>query len=315
MKFHRILASGVFLSLAPLHAQQQDVAPPNVETLLKEIDALELKQKQGKQSARNALISQIQSASLNGAAAANLYTQAIEEVQFKGKKDKVEAFTAWKKAHADLLRSKEMQTALLLHLKYLLMALQRKDLEKPATQLPSVMAYVKDLVASEEDFANQKPQNDETKALLNKPLNQSIFSQWLRLGEWLPNEKTWEMQPGNVAGILEKNVRTILREQKDPQLIGTWDLEMQFEADRITTGRSEYQADQFNAVTRPRMQFKQALDLVTIGQPNRALTEMIKLVRENPGHQDFPVWVGKIRELVKPARAETSPQSPPDTAP
>lgn len=315
MKFLRIVGIGVFLSISLLRAEQQDVAPPNVDAILREIEALELKQKQGKLTTRNAILSQVQAASINGAAAASFYTQAVEEVNFKGKKDKVEAFIAWKKAHSDLLRSKEMQTALLLHLKYLLMAMQRKDLEKPEVQLPAIMAYLNELISSDDLFANQKPPTDETRSLLDKPLNQSVFAQWLRLGEWLPDDKVWESQPGDIPGILEKNVRTVMREKKDPQLIQTWDLEMKVEADRITANRSDHQADRFNTVTRPRLQFKQSQDMIEIGQPNRALNEMIMLVRTYPSHQDFPSWVEKIRELIMPASAQTSPQSPPDTAP
>lgn len=335
MKFPRFVGIGVFLSISLLHAQQQDAPPPNLEAIMKEITALEQKQKQGKISERNAIIGQIQSVASNGQTAASFYSQAVEEVQFKGKKDKVEAFTAWKKTHSDLLRSKEMQTALLLHLKYLLLALQRKELENPETQLPAVMAYLNELIAADDLFANQMPPpdaakgrpdkpadrggkqpafSDEIKNLLLKPLGQSVFAQWMRLGEWLPDEKTWESKPGDVAGILEKNVRTAMREKKDPQLIQTWDLEMKVEADRITAGRSDYQADEFNAVTRPRLQFKQAQDMIVVGQPNRALAGMITLARSNPGHPDFSIWVGKIRELIKSASAQTSPQSPPDNA-
>ena len=315
MSLSRLVVIFVFLSISLVRAQQQDVAPPNVDSILKEIEALELKQKQGKISERNALFGAIQSASASGPAAANFYTQAVEEVNFKGKKDKVEAFIAWKKSHSDLLRSKEMQTALLLHLKYLMLALQRKELEKPATQLPAVMAYVNELIACDDLFADQKPPTDETRSLLDKPLNQSVFAQWLRLGEWLPDDKTWESRPGNVFGILEKNVRSVMRNTKDPQLVQTWDLEMKIEAARITAGRSDHQADQFNAVNRPRLQFKQAQDMIVVGQPNRALAEMITLVRTSPSHPDFPIWVGKIRELITPASAQTSPAPAPDTAP
>lgn len=315
MRLPRLVGVCVFLSISLLRAQQQDVAPPNVESIIKEIEALELKQKQGKISERNALFGVIQSAAASGPAAANFYTQAVEEVNFKGKKDKVEAFIAWKKSHSDLLRSKEMQAALLLHLKYLLLALQRKELEKPETQLPAVMAYLNELIACDDLFADQKPPNDETRNLLTQQLNQSVFAQWLRLGEWLPDDKTWEGRPGNVPGILEKNVRSVMRDKKDPQLIQTWDLEMKVEAVRITTGRSDHQADQFNAVNRPRMQFKQAQDMIVVGQPNRALAAMITLVRTSPAHPDFPTWVAKIRELVKPASPQTSPSPAPDTAP
>ena len=200
MNFPRLVGLGVFLSLSVLHAQQQDVSAPNAEAVLKEIEGLEQKQKKGKESERNTLIKQIQSAAASGSAAGSFYTQAVGEVQFKGKKDGVEAFIAWKKAHADLLRSKEMQTALLLHLKYLLMSLQRKDMEKPETLLPPVNAYLNELISCDDLFANQKAPTDETRGLLDKPVGQTVIAQWLPLGEWLPDDKTWESRPGNVPG-------------------------------------------------------------------------------------------------------------------
>ena len=321
MNVSRLVGVCVFLSVSLVCAQQQDVAPPNLDSILKEIGALEQKQKQGKMAERNSLVAQIQNASASGPAAANFYTQAVEEVQFKGKKDKVPEFTAWKKSRAELLRSREMQTALLLHLKYLLLSLQRKELEKPETQLPALMAYVNELVSCDDLFAKQNPPSNETRDLLNKPLTGSIFAQWLPLGEWLPDQKSWEQRPGDVPGILEKNIRSAMREKKDPQLIQTWDLEMKVEAARITTGRSDHQADQFNTVTRPRLQFKQAQDMAVVGQPNRALAETIALVRANPLHPDFRIWVAKIRESVKPAAPaqpasdQTSPPPAPGNAP
>lgn len=315
MKTPLLAGACVLLSAAFLHAQQQDIAPPNLDNILREITALEQKQKQGKLAERNALMGQIQSAASSGSAAASFYTQAVEEVQFKGKKDKVEAFIAWKKAHADLLRSKEMQAALLLHLKYLLMSLQRKDLEKPETQVPALMAYVNELVACDDLFAKQNPPSDETKSLLNKPVSGSIFAQWLPLAEWLPDGKNWEQKPGDVPGILEKNIRSAMRDKKDPQLIQTWDLEMKIEAARITTGRSDHQADQFNSVTRPRLQFKQAQDMALVGQPNRALAEIIALVRANPLHPDFGIWVAKIRESAKPSAPTPAAPAAPDQQP
>ena len=312
MNFPRFVGLGVVLSISLLHAQVQDAPAPDPNAILKEIDALEQKQKLGKQAGRNAIIGQIQAVASSGPAAAAFYAQAVEEVQFKGKKDKADTFIAWKKNRAELLRSKEMQTALLLHLKYLLLSFQRKDLEKPETQLPAVNAYLNDLLASEPIFSGAP---EEARGLLDKSIRQSVFAQWLQFGELLPDEQTWESKPGDIPGILEKNLRSIMREKKDPQIIQTWDLEMKLTADRITADRSAHKADGFNTVTRPRLQFKQALDMIVIGQPNRGLAAMISLVRTNPWHPDFAIWVAKIRELVKPASApQTSPQPTPDSA-
>ena len=312
MNIPRFVGFAVFISVSLLRAQQQDASPPNAAAILQELETMEKKQKQGKVSERNAIIAQIQNASMNGPAAVSFYTQAVEDVEFKGRKDKVEAFIAWKKSHADQLRSKEMQTALLLHLKYLLLALQRKDLEKPETQLPAVTAYLNELISCDDLFSDLK---QESRSLMDKPLGQSVFAQWLSLKQWLPDDKIWESRPGDVSGILEKNIRSIMREKKDAQLSGTWDLEMKVEAARVTAGRSDHKADQFNTVTLPQMQFKQAQDMILIGQPNRGLTQILTLARTNPWHPDFAIWVAKIREMVKPASAQTSPQPTPDSAP
>lgn len=319
MNAPRFVTIGVFLSISMLHAQQKDIAPPDLTAIAKEIETLEQRQKQGKLSEKSMLLSQIQTAAASGPAAANFYSKAVEEVQFKGKKDKVEAFVDWKKAHEDMLRSKEMQTALMLHLKYLLLSLQRKGLDKPETQIPALMAYINDLVKADDLFASQgaapepsgkkkAPSQDERKNLLDKPLNQSVFSQWLRLDEWLPEAKSWELIPGNVAGIFDKNIRSVMREKKDPLLIQTWDMQMKIEADRITLGRSEHAAEEFNLETRPRLLFKRAQDMVLLGQPNRGLVEVVTLVRTNPSHPDFATWLESIRGMIKKPADQTSPQ-------
>ena len=311
MNFPRFVGLGVILSISLLHAQVKDAPAPDPGATLKEIDALEQKQKLGKLTGRNAVIGQIQAVASSGSAAASFYAQAVEEVQFKGKKSAGETYAAWRKSRAELLRSKEMQTALLMHLKYLLLSFQRKDLEKPETLLPAVNAYLSDLIACEPIFSGAP---EEARGLLDKSIGQSVFAEWLQFGEWLPDEQAWESKPGDIPGILEKNLRSIMREKKDPQLIQTWDLEMRLAADKITAGRSAHRIDQFNAVTRPRLQFKQAQDMIVIGQPNRGLAAMIGLARTNPWHPDFAVWVARIRELVKPASDQTSPQPAPDTA-
>jgi len=299
----------VVFSLAAMIVQaQQDVPAPNAESLLREIEAMAGKQKEAKLLEKKALLGAVQAAAMNGVAAVNFYEKAVEEVQFAGKKDKVATFTDWKKANADLLRSKEMQTALLLHLKYLSMALQRKGMENPAAMIPSVMEYVNELVAADKLLADPKRKSKEPDKLLDQPLAQSVFSQWMKLAQWLPEDKVWEPKPGDVAGILEKNVRLLLREKKDPQLLQTWDLQLKIEADRRTEARSEYEIDKFNTTTRPTLLFKRAQDMVLLGQPNRGVGEMVAVLRANPSHPDFATWLAEVRKLLSPPPAQTSPR-------
>ncbi|MEI6034757.1 MAG: hypothetical protein WCS65_10825 [Verrucomicrobiae bacterium] len=300
--------AAIFSLFAMAAHAQQDVSAPNAELLLREIEAMEGKQKEAKLQEKKALLGAILSAAASGSSAASFYEKAVEEVQFKGKKDKVVAFLDWKKANADLMRSKEMQAALLLHLKYLSLALQRKGMEHPETMIPGLMAYVNDLVAADKVFADQKQKPNEQRNLLDQPLAQSVFSQWLKLDQWLPEAKVWEPKPGDLAGILEKNVRPLLREKKDPQLLQTWDMQLNIEAGRITEARSEYQIEKFNSSTRPTLLFKRAQDMVVLGQPNRGVAEMVAVLRANPSHPDFAAWLAAVRALLSPPADQTSPQ-------
>jgi len=296
----RLVAFALLAAAFPVFAEQ-DAPPPNVDSLASELTSIETKQKQTKAAAKSTILGQIQAASANGQLASAFYAQAIEEVKFRGRKDKVTALIDWKKANGDLLRSKDLQSALLFHLRYLAMALQRKDIAKPETLLPATMAYINDLA---------KDYPEDTQNLLGQAIGQGVIAQWLKLNDWLPDSKVWEPQPGNIAGILEKNVRPILRDLKSPQLLQTWDLQLKLEAEGATKAHLEYQSDAFNTVARPRLIFQRSQDMIILGQPNRAVGEIIAIVKAYPEHPDFPTWTAKIRELIKrPATPTgTSPQ-------
>ena len=148
--------SAVFAVLSvSLPVRAQKVSVPNAESILREIDLMEGKQKDGKERERKSVLAAIQAAAANGVTAGNFYKKAVEEVEFNGKKDKAATFMDWKKDNAELLRSKEMQAALLLHLKYLALAIQRKDMEQPENMIPALMGYVNELVSQDKLFAGE----------------------------------------------------------------------------------------------------------------------------------------------------------------
>ncbi|MFZ4681580.1 MAG: hypothetical protein ACOYMS_03680 [Terrimicrobiaceae bacterium] len=310
---------------------QQDTTPVNADAILRDLDQIEQQQKQAVQSARITAISQIKAAASNGAAATNLYERAIEDTQFDGTRNKGGSFADWKASKAEILRTKEVQAALLMHLKYLVLSLERKASDKPELFAPVALDYAVELAALDPLFFKQQEfikeqkdkrpedvavQNEAAKMkdeLLNKSLAESLFVKWLRLGSWLPAGDNWELTPGNIPGILEKDVRPFLRKAKNPQVVETWEFEMKVLADRITFGRLEHQAAEFNTVTRPRLQFSRANDMVEIGQKNRAASEIYSMVKTYPQHPDFTKWVQRLRELLK--SAEPAPATAPAATP
>ncbi|CAN5429908.1 hypothetical protein BH09VER1_BH09VER1_30480 [soil metagenome] len=321
----------VSLTTLPLFAQ--DAPPANVSAILQDLDKIEQQQKQTILSARQSATAQIRAAANSPSAADALYLQAIEATQFDGIKNKGGNFAEWKSGKAALLRSKEMQAILSFHLRYLALSLERFGSDKPELFAQPAYDYVKELAAYDAAFIklaqkgpDSQSQHDKDEAALNKeilnakkellgtPLTDSVFVKWLRLEPFLPKED-WELKPGDISGILDKDVRSVFRKSRDPRLIETWEYEMKVKADRVTATRLDHDATDFNTVTRPQMQFNRANDMILIGQKNRGIAEIYSMIKTYPTHADFSQWVQRLRELLKtsapaPAAAAESPAAP-----
>ncbi|MCX7869475.1 MAG: hypothetical protein N2322_05930, partial [Terrimicrobiaceae bacterium] len=85
---------------------------------------------------------------------------------------------------------------------------------------------------------------------------EGVVARWLQLGPRLPRGDEWEPAAGNLAGILERNVRVPLRKEADAGLLEAYDLQLRFEAERVSGGRLAHEAQEYNTVRRPRLQFQ-----------------------------------------------------------
>lgn len=329
----RLPAVIVAAFLLPRILVAQDAPAINADAILRDLDQIEQKQKESMQSARVNAISQLKAVAGNPAAAADLYQKAVEETRFAGVKNKGQNFQEWKSNHSALLRDKLMQTVLVLHLRYLVLSLERGASDKPEQFVQPSLAFANDMVASDPLFIkaaqavvqgrNGSDREKEEAAILERVLREKgelldksvadgVFAKWLRLGQWLPGGDKWELAPGKISGILEKNVRPVLRGAKNPQLLDTWTLEMKLLADRVSSTRLDHEALEFNNVTRPRLQFSMANDMVALGQKNRAAAEIYGMIKAYPGHPDFDRWVAALREMLKASAPAPAPAT--DTA-
>lgn len=333
MRLRSLLPAVCAASVCVVHAQQ-DMPAVNADAILRELDQIELRQKQAVLSARQTAVNQIKAAAGSGATATDLYQRAVEATQFEGTKNKGGAFADWKSSKAAILRTKELQTALLLHLRYLALSLERKDSDKPELFVAPSLNYVNDLAGADMIFlkqvqsVQQQASSDRDKEqqavdreaiklreeFLNKPLADSIFVKWLRLGSALPKGDDWELTPGNLSGILDKNVRPVMREAKNAALLPTYELEIKVLADRVSLSRREHEATEFNTVVRPRLQLARANDMAALGQKNRAVTEIYGMVKAYPQHPDFSKWVQRLRELLQTGTPAPAPEESPAAA-
>jgi hypothetical protein len=297
---------------APMLAvQAQGDAPPlNAAQVLQELDAAEKKQTEAAASDRRQRAAILQEGAAGGPAASRLYEEAVKNTRFPGEGANAKALQDWNKNNGDLLRSPEMQKCVQLHVRYLLLGLQRSDESvDPASLAAPSFAYARDLadLLADENF---NALSKEAKELLSKPAAEGIFVAWLNLGEQLPKSDDWEPAAGNLGGILEKNVRSHWRQSKAPELLTTWDLQIASHDQRAATPvRSAADTERLRTIDRPRLIFSRAEDQALLGQQNTAQREMLQLVREHPLHPDWSRWVARLRESLSPAKT-TQPPAP-----
>lgn len=299
MKPPALLAVAVLLATA-LHAQTvQDANPLDAAQVLRELENFEKKQTDLARERQQQLLAQLKEGLGPGTAAGRLYEEAIRATQFAGKDNESHQSAEWSRKNDDLLRNPAMEAAIQFHLRYLILGVQRTD-ETSRDPAAESFAYATELAKAMADGAFKNAPR-EANDLLNKPAQEGVFAKWLMIEDRLPKGKDWEQSPGNLQGILEKNVRGPWREAKKPQLPRTWDL--QIESLNATAKESDGTAgaERIKTLALPSAVFGRANDKALLGQPNRAAAEILQLVRTYPAHPEWSRWVARLRELIAPA--------------
>ena len=264
-------------------------------------------------------------ASASNAAAIAFYERAVQATQYDGKTHAPSDFQDWLKTDADKLKSDGMQNAARLHLNYLILTIQRaggattKQLEQGLlAHIAAVIAAgaVDDAVLARRDKAQDlkdagfksakgaKPPSKEPlfwdQDLIKQGVEKSVFVQWYGVSKMISDVSDWESIPGNLDGMYQKTLLPYYREIKDLRAIAYWDAKIQQEGQQATSSALSFKIEQFNAVRRPQLLWKRALDMIAIGQRNRGLGEMLNLIKSFPDHQDLPDWITTLEGLITP---------------
>jgi hypothetical protein len=299
----------LLLSVTVLTAQ--DLPPPqNTEGLLKELDQISSGSQSLSQKRRAEAISRIQSASTSGASSVELYVSALENTKYR---ESHPAFIDWRQKNQDGLHHSSFQNAAQLQLRYLLLGLQRSDQKTALAQVPETLAYLNSLSSLhflEGTYTPPPPKGTQAQpipsdkvtsdaaALIKQPLSSAAVVDWLQIEDLLPAGKDFETSAGNYVGIMEKNVRIPLRGTNDPRLPSVWDVQINTESATVTEANSKQKTEDFQNERLPEMIFGKLKDTAAIGQPNRAATEMMKLIRTYPSNPAVKSWIDYTRGLL-----------------
>ncbi len=280
-----------------LQAQTNDLTTLDTARLLQELQTLVDNQESQQKSLVQKHVNTLKPATASGQAAAKLYEDAAQAFGAKREqRDQAKPQSEGRRALAEELRSDSFQAAAQLHARYLQMALEYDPQNKTASANAS-WEYAQALARTLSD-PKLSPSSNLAKELLQKPAKESVISRWLNVAHKWPSDKNWSPQAGNLDDILDKNVRSAWREQQDPRLLSTWDLQIRMAEDDAKSQPSN--ADKF-AISKPRLLFSRARDMAALGQPNRAASEIFLIAQSNPNHPDFSQWVSEIKKLLAPA--------------
>ncbi len=251
---------------------------------------------------------------LNAAAGSNttaiaFYEQAMRATLFAGQNREQTQFQEWKKKEASDLKDPEFQTAVRLHLTYLVLTLQRANGATTQQILPSLLSYISQVLA-DDDLTKQD--------LMKGSVTDGLFAKWYGIGKLFDKLKDWETNPGNWDGMYQKTILPQMRKDKDPRVLDYWDAKLQREAVRASSSRLALSIDRFNQVRKPSLLWSRAEDLPASGQRNRAITEMFTLVKNYPDHESNAAWIGKLKTILTagsqpapaPASASASASAP-----
>ena len=281
------------------------VDPKSMLILLKD---LKMKHAEAIKSQSRKVIQELSAATASPGAAIGLYTEAKKATTFAGRDHAQALFIEWKEGKRgkdgralgeswEQLKSPDMQNAVLFHLRYLVLSLQRAG----GMTLPQILP---DLIRFAEQLALPDNSTVRHHELLKRSIHESIFVKWYGIDHSLAGlvnadeGEDWEMVPGNVDSIWQKTILPYFRANKDPRLITYWDRKIKEEVAAMSDAEKAFDVDQFNNVVKPNLLWMRAEDMMAIGLRNRGLTEMFAIMKGWPDHPEAARRISKLETVL-----------------
>ena len=224
---------------------------------------------------------------------AKAYEQAVLAVEIQGKGGNEGArMVEWRKQNADQMRDKNFVNALRLELVYISLTWQHASGAKIKELLPALYDYTSQVTPIYDSLWSMN--------LANKGLGDNVFVNYFQIGPYINGLADWEMQPFNVDGIFQKSILPVLRDLKDPRLLAYWDNKIQTEAGRLDSKANSLSINKFNGIRRPTLFWNRAEDELVLGDKDRAVADMLGIIKGHTAPPDYDKWVAQLTEIVTP---------------
>jgi len=338
-----------FSILAPLlltisiSASAQDAAPVDVNSVLTTLKTIKKKQADTSKADKARLAQVFQTTAGDPGASITYYEEAIRATKFEGQNRESTQFQAWKMAESDRMKSLPFRNGLSLHLQYLSLTLKRSAGMEVKDLVPSLISFTQQVMSAQDsappvhapvtnlfnNMNNGKKKSNLAQSLVNpkqgpsaldaewvgKPVTGSIFVAWQQIGDYVSGVENWEMVPGNVDGIYQKTILPEFRRVKDARLLEYWDMKMQREEQNASRSGRNFDVDNYNNSIKPDLLWSRAKELVVLNMKNRAINDMMAVIKTYPNDPSIPDWVSQVEQLVNPPPAAAAATTAAPVAP
>ena len=312
----RLLPCLLALGLTGAAALRAD-PPPSAAAILKQLDAIESKQKNAQKGSLSQILTEVNETKDYADASVKLYQKAVFTVRYDGAKGDQGAYAKWTKDNEELFRDPLFVKALSLHLQYLALTLQAARGDDAAKLAPAASDFVhaywdyepsrpgsaeQQRAFSEKSGKPAKPVQEpqDVRDLLDQSVAGGVIALFFQIDTLLPNVPNWGFVPSGYAEILTKEVFPPMRDAKNPALIGLWDEYIAHETDKAEKNPLTDKRTHFENEDLPTLRWKRAEDMVAVGQNDAGVAQMLDLIQTFPLHPDNTKWMAELRGLLQP---------------
>jgi hypothetical protein len=196
--------------------------------------------------------------------------------------------------------------ALRLGLRYLMLTLEAHETkdEDFKKMIPKLQSYIQDLVASAPKLQGR------SMGMLNRVSGPgSPVVQAYQLDRYLAREH-WSRDPANFGAMYNQTLLYLAKEEAKDSLPTLWDSRINNEAAFRKEQMTEPEYALWLQNELPTLRWERATDLYKEGpSPINAMADMLKVIKEYPGHADAPQWVAELRSSVNESAAAPASQS------
>lgn len=339
-----ILSLAVLAFAAAAFSQQAPkLTPEQVNSITQQLKALETTIANQRAGNLTEILEKLRRGASSDAAALQLYTESVELVNVKRKEltdaDKLARENQVKRQEDRNKETKEREDgdfgrAVRLQLQYLILSLEAAEADRAdqiEKMLPKLQAYIQEAIESAsklkgraaaylrgtltaDDDEEDREDNENRRRSPGSPDPQgggggnNPFIPAFQLERFLTCTK-WAQGPIDFGDMWDLTILPLYREKKKSEIGAQWDARIKTELAFREGSMSKEEFELWQQYDLPELRWKRATDICNNGdQPVNGMADMLRLIKELPGHPDAPAWLSQLRSVV------SSSAPPPDTS-